>query len=53
MKTATSTQTMVERMREIRDQVSHDIMNMSLAEERAYLAEQLKKLKSKRKKEHR
>ena len=41
---------MVKRMREIRDQVSHDIMNMSLAEERAYLAEQLKKLKSKREK---
>ncbi len=41
---------MVERMREIRDQVSHDIMNMSIAEERAYLADQLKKLKSKREK---
>jgi predicted oxidoreductase len=53
MKTATSTQTMVERMREIRDQVSHDIMNMSLKEERAYLAEQLKKLKAKRKKANR
>ena len=41
---------MVERMREIRDQVSKDIMNMSLAEEQAYLSEQLKKLKSERKK---
>lgn len=49
MKTANKTQTMVERMREIRDQVSSDIMNMSLTEERAYLAEQLKKLKAKRK----
>mgnify|MGYP006873875664 CR=1 FL=1 len=39
---------MVEQMREIRDQVSHDIMNMSLKEERAYLAEQLEKLKAKR-----
>ena len=53
MKTATRTQTMVERMREIRDQISHDIMNMSAAEERAYLAEQLKKLKSKRQKANR
>ncbi|MEQ8904006.1 hypothetical protein [Ekhidna sp.] len=53
MKTATKTQTMVERMREIRDQVSHDIMNMSLTEERAYLAEQLKKLKAKHKKANR
>lgn len=37
-------------MREIRNQVSQDIMNMSLAEERVYLAEQIKKLKSKREK---
>ena len=50
MKTATGTQKMVERMREIRDQVSRDIMNMSLTEERAYLTEQLKQLKAKRKK---
>ena len=50
MKTAIRTQTMVERMREIRKQVSHDIMNMSLVEERAYLSEQLQKLKAKRKK---
>ena len=40
---------MVERMREIRDQVSQDIMNMSLAEERTYLSEQLRKLKAERK----
>jgi len=53
MKTANRTQTMLERMREIRDEVSNDIMNMSLAEERAYLAEQLKKLKAKRKKANR
>ncbi len=39
---------MVERMREIRDQVSHDIMNMSLDEEKAYITEQLNKLKSQR-----
>ena len=53
MKAATSTQTMVERMREIRDQVSQDIMNMSLTEERTYLAEQLRKLKAKREKANR
>lgn len=53
MKTANRTQTMLERMREIRDEVSNDIMNMSPAEERAYLAEQLKKLKAKRKKANR
>ncbi len=39
---------MVERMREIRDEVSHDIMNMSLEEEKAYITEQLNKLKNKR-----
>lgn len=53
MKTTTSTQKMVERMREIRDQVSQDIMNMSLTEERAYLVEQLQKLKAERKKANR
>lgn len=41
---------MIQRMREIRDQVSHEIMNMSLEEERAYITEELKKLKSERKK---
>jgi len=50
MKTVTNTQTMIEQMREIRDQVSQDIMNMSLTEERAYLSKELKKLKSKRQK---
>lgn len=49
METATKTQTTVERMREIRDQVSQDIMNMSLAEEKAYLSKELKKLKADRK----
>lgn len=44
----TKNQTIVERMREIRDQLSHDIMNMSLAEEQAHLSEQLQKLKTKR-----
>lgn len=48
MKTVTKTKTMIERMREIRDQVSQDIMNMSLEEERAYLSEQIEKLKQKR-----
>ncbi len=50
MKATTKTQKMVERMREIRDQVSRDIMNMSVAEEQAYLSEQLKMLKEKRSK---
>ena len=50
MKAATKTQTTIERMREIRDQVSEQIMNMSLEEERAYLTEELKKLKKKRNK---
>ncbi len=40
-------------MREIRDQVSQEIISMSLTEERAYLAEQLQKLKAKRKKANR
>lgn len=53
MKTVTKTKTMIERMREIRDQVSQDIMNMSLEEERAYLSEQIEKLKQKRDKEKR
>ncbi|MEQ8881020.1 MAG: hypothetical protein RLQ12_15360, partial [Cyclobacteriaceae bacterium] len=53
MKTATKTKTMVERMREIRDQVSQDIINMSLEEERAYLSEQINKLKEKRDKANR
>ncbi|MEQ6120088.1 hypothetical protein [Reichenbachiella sp. MALMAid0571] len=48
MKTTTKFPKMVERMREIRDEVSHDIMNMSLEEEKAYIADQLNKLKIKR-----
>tara|TARA_R110002096_G_scaffold225250_1_gene414493 strand:- start:108 stop:287 length:180 start_codon:yes stop_codon:yes gene_type:complete len=48
MKTTTKFPKMVERMREIRDEVSHDIMNMSLEEEKAYITEQLNKLKNKR-----
>ena len=39
---------MTERMREIRDQVSLDIIDMSLEEEKAYLRKQLKTLKNKR-----
>ena len=50
MKIATRKQTMVERMKEIRDQVSHDIMNFSLNEEKAYLLDELKKLKAERNK---
>lgn len=50
MKTETSKPAMVEHMREIRDQLSNEIMNMTLAEERAYISEQLKKLKAKREK---
>lgn len=53
MKTATNAQTMVERMREIREEVSQDIMNMTLTEERAYIAEKLQKLKAGRKKANR
>jgi hypothetical protein len=48
MKTVKRKQSMVDQMREIREQISCDIMNMSLAEERAYLNKQLKKLKEKR-----
>ena len=44
---------MVQHLREIRNQVSLDIMNMSLAEERAYLSEQLAQLKAKHKKANR
>ncbi len=39
---------MVERMREIRDLVSKEIMNMSLEEEKAYIKQQLNELKNKR-----
>ncbi|MEQ8471205.1 MAG: hypothetical protein RIC35_08465 [Marinoscillum sp.] len=48
MKTANKTKKMVERMREIRDEVSHKIMNMSLEEERKYVQQQLDELKRKR-----
>jgi hypothetical protein len=53
MKTANRTQTMVERMREIREQVSHEIMNLSLKQEKAYIFDELKKLKAERKKKDR
>jgi hypothetical protein len=44
---------MVERMREIREQVSHEIMNLSLKQEKAYIFDALKKLKAERKKKDR
>ncbi len=53
MKIATRSNTMIQRMREIRDQISREIMNMSWAEERAYISEELKKLKAERKKANR
>ena len=40
--------TMIERMRAIRDEVSQDIMWMSLSEERSYISTELLKLKSER-----
>jgi len=39
---------MVERMREIRDLVSKEIMNMSLEEEKVYIKQQLNELKNRR-----
>ncbi len=39
---------MVERMREIRDQLSREIMNMSFEEEKTYIRQQLIELKNKR-----
>lgn len=52
MKAETKTKSMVERMREIREQVSKDIMDLTLEEERAYISDQLKKLKAEWKKEN-
>lgn len=43
-----SSVTMVERMREIRNQLSIKIMNMSFEEENTYIRKQLIELKNKR-----
>ncbi len=48
MKKINKSTKMVERMREIRDLVSKEIMNMSLEEEKAYIKQQLNELKNKR-----
>lgn len=48
MKKTNKSTKMVERMREIRDQVSIEIMNMSLEEEKAYIKQQLNDLKNRR-----
>jgi hypothetical protein len=50
MKATTEKIKMIDRMREIREELSKEIMNMSFAEEKIYLSEQLKKLKAKREK---
>jgi len=42
----------VKLMREIRDQFSLDIMNMSFEEQKAYIKKMLKEQKEKRKKAH-
>ena len=46
MKTKDKTVRTIERMREIRDQLSLEIMNMSLMEEKEFIERELKKLKS-------
>ncbi len=48
MKKINESTKMVKRMREIRDLVSKEIMNMSLAEEKAYIKQQLIELKNRR-----
>lgn len=48
MKNHGISKTMVERMRKIRDQVSNEIMNMSLEEQKAYVKKQLSELKNRR-----
>jgi hypothetical protein len=50
MKATTEKIKMIDRMREIREELSKEIMNMSFAEEKIYLSEQLKKFKAKREK---
>jgi hypothetical protein len=49
MKTQRIKTGIVHKMREIRDRVSLDIMNMSLDEEKNFIKEQLSELKKKRK----
>gem|GEM_PF-1749426 len=48
MKKINKSTKMVERMREIRDLVSKEIMNMSLEEEKVYIKQQLNELKNRR-----
>ena len=47
MKTTAIEKRMVKKMREIRDSLNLEIMNMTFEEEKAYLKTQLEKLKSK------
>ena len=47
MKTTAIEKGMVQKMREIRDSLNVEIMNMTFEEEKAYLKSQLEKLKSK------
>ncbi|RLD77325.1 MAG: hypothetical protein DRJ10_12140 [Bacteroidetes bacterium] len=50
METTINKTDIVKLMREIRDQFSLDIMNMSFGEQKAYLKKHLEELKNKRKK---
>ena len=53
MKTIQSRSGIVKKMREIRDKVSIDIIDMNLTEEKEYIAKQLSELKIKsRKQQH-
>ncbi|MDD2632056.1 MAG: hypothetical protein PHH42_06265 [Bacteroidales bacterium] len=48
MKTQQSKPGIVKAMRQIRDKFSNEIMEMTLAEEKAYIKEQIAKMKLKR-----
>lgn len=48
MKTQQSKQGIVKAMRQIRDKFSSEIMEMTLTEEKAYIKEQIAKMKLKR-----
>lgn len=48
MKTEKNRTGIVRKMREIRDEVSSDIMDMSLVQEKDYIQKQLSELKKKR-----
>lgn len=47
MKTTVIEKGMVQKMREIRDSLNVEIMNMTFDEEKAFINEQLKKLRAK------